>query len=247
MQKLCRENERVDDLQNGFFLLQNPSMFCFGIDAVLLSAFCQVHPRERCLDLGTGNGILPILLCAKTRGKDFVGLEINPRSVSLARRSVEGNHLEEKIRIEEGDLREAKGLFGSSSFDVVVTNPPYMPGEGGKKSGDYDKALARHELACTLEDVARSAAEVLKEKGRLYMVHRPQRLSEILVTLSRHRLETKQLRLVYPFWDKAPNLVLIEAKLGAGSGMNVLPPLIVYEKPGVYTPEVLSMYGKEVS
>lgn len=239
------ENERLDDLQNGYMLIQNPKQFCFGIDAVLLAWFAKVKPGERALDMGTGTGIVPILMKARyPRGK-YVGLEIQEESAALARRSVAYNNLEEDIRIEQGDIREANAQFGASSFQVVTTNPPYMIGSHGLTGENQAKTIARHETLCTLDDVISQAASVLVPKGRFYMVHRPFRLAEIMSTMVRYGLEPKRMRLVYPYADKEPNLVLIEGMRGGNSRINVEKPLIVYDSPGVYTDEILEIYGRE--
>ena len=189
---LVYPGERVDDLQNGLYVIQNPEKFCFGMDAVLLSAFAKVKAGECVLDLGTGTGILPILLAAKTKGKHFTGLEIQEESADMACRSVRHNRLEE---------------------------------------------------LCTLEDIIRESARILKAGGRFYMVHRPFRLAEILTAMCEAKLEPKRMRLVYPYVDKEPNMVLIEGIRGAKSRMTVDPPLIVYEKDGSYTREILEYYG----
>lgn len=238
-----KEHERLDDLQNGYFIIQNTENFCYGMDAVLLSDFAKVKPGERALDLGTGTGIIPILLNAKTRGEHFTGLEIQEESAEMARRSVAYNHLEEKIAIQTGDIKEAAAIFGPASFSVVTSNPPYMTGNHGLTNAHLPKAIARHEVLCTLEDVISQAAKVLKQKGRFYMVHRPFRLAEIMVLMSKYRLEPKRMRLVYPFVDKEPNMVLIEGLMGGNARITVEKPLIVYEKPGVYTREIMEIYG----
>ncbi|MEG1292182.1 MAG: methyltransferase, partial [Lachnospiraceae bacterium] len=168
------EQERLDELhRNGYFIIQDPARFCFGMDAVLLSGFAQVKPEETVLDLGTGTGIIPILLEAKTAGMHFTGLEIQPESADMARRSVLYNHLEDKITIEIGNIKDASAQFGASSFHVVTTNPPYMTGHHGLTNSNKAKAIARHEILCTLEDVIRESAKLLKPQGRFYMVHRP--------------------------------------------------------------------------
>ena len=173
--------ERLDELhRNGYSIIQNPSKFCFGMDAVLLSGFANVKPGETAIDLGTGTGIIPILLEAKTQGEHFTGLEIQPESADMARRSVVYNHLEDKINIEIGNIRDASEQFGASSFHVVTTNPPYMTGQHGLTNPNEAKAIARHEILCTLEDVIRESAKLLKPQGRFYMVHRPFRLAEIM-------------------------------------------------------------------
>ena len=239
-----KAGERIDELQrNGYQIIQNENGFCFGMDAVLLSGFAKMKRGENALDLGTGTGIIPILLEAKTEGRHFTGLEIQETSADMAQRSVCLNDLNEKVEIVRGDIKEAADLFGKASFDVVTSNPPYMTGQHGLVNPDMPKAVARHEILCTLEDVIGQASALLKENGRFYMVHRPFRLAEIMVTMSRYRLEPKRMKLVYPFVDKEPNMVLIEGLKGGRPRVTVEKPLIVYEKPGVYTSEIYDIYG----
>lgn len=238
-----KEHERLDDLQNGYYIIQNTQDFCYGIDAVLLSGFAKVKPGERALDMGTGTGIIPILLKAKTQGKHFTGLEIQERSAEMARRSVAYNHLEDTVTIQTGDIKEAAAIFGRASFSVVTCNPPYMTGSHGLTNPHLPKAIARHEVLCTLEDVISQASQVLEPHGRFYMVHRPFRLAEIMGLMMKYKLEPKRMRLVYPFVDKEPNMVLIEGLSGGNPRITVEPPLIVYEKPGAYTKEIREIYG----
>lgn len=239
-----KAGERIDELQrNGYQIIQNENGFCFGMDAVLLSGFAKVKRGENALDLGTGTGIIPILLEAKTEGRHFTGLEIQETSADMAQRSVCLNDLNEKVEIIRGDIKEATDFFGKASFDVVTSNPPYMTGQHGLVNPDMPKAVARHEILCTLEDVIGQASALLKENGRFYMVHRPFRLAEIMVTMSRYRLEPKRMKLVYPFVDKEPNMVLIEGLKGGRPRVTVEKPLIVYEKPRVYTSEIYDIYG----
>ncbi len=239
-----KPGERLDDLQrNHFQIIQNPRRFCFGMDAVLLSGFAKAKAGARVLDLGTGNGIIPILMAAKTEAEHLTGLEIQPESVDMAKRSVLLNDLTERVSIVEGDIKSASGLFGAAVFDVVTCNPPYMPGQHGLVNSDQAKALARHEIACTFEDVAREAGKLLRPGGTFYLVHRPFRLAEIISTLLTYKLEPKRMRLVYPFVDQEPNMVLLEACRGGNSRMRVEPPLIVYKEPGVYMPEIYEVYG----
>ena len=239
-----KEGERLDELhRNGYQIIQHSGKFCFGMDAVLLSGFVRVKPGERALDLGTGTGIIPILLRGKTEGRDFTGLEIQEESADMARRSVAYNHLEESISIVTGDIKEAAALFGAASFDVVTSNPPYMTGNHGLDNPEQPKAIARHELLCTLEDVVRETSKVLRPGGRFYLVHRPFRLAEIMTVLVKYKLEPKRMRLVYPFVDKEPNMVLLEALSGGRSRITVEKPLIVYKEQGVYTDEIYDIYG----
>lgn len=237
-------HERLDELhRNGYWIIQDPGRFCFGMDAVLLSGFAKVKPGERALDLGTGTGIIPILLEAKTKGEHFTGLEIQPESADMAARSVAYNHLEEKITIVTGDIREASARFGAGSFEVITTNPPYMIGQHGIQNDASAKTIARHEVLCDLDDILRESAKMLKQGGRFYMVHRPFRLAEIFSKMVAYHIEPKRMRLVYPFVDKEPNMVLIEGLRGGKSRLTVEKPLIVYKEPGVYMPEIYDIYG----
>ena len=241
---VLKPGERLDDLQlSGYMIIQDPERFCFGVDAVLLTDFVKVKKEERVLDLGTGTGVIPILLEAKTNGAHFTGLEIQEESADMARRSVAYNHLEESVSIVTGDIKEAAALFGAASFDVVTCNPPYMTGNHGLVNPEQPKAVARHEILCTLEDVVGQTAKVLRPGGRFYLVHRPFRLAEILTLLVQYKLEPKRMRLVYPFVDKEPNMVLIEALSGGRSRITVEKPLIVYKAQGVYTDEIYEVYG----
>lgn len=239
-----KSDERLDDLQiNGYEIIQHPGKFCFGMDAVLLANFACVKQKECALDLGTGTGIIPILLTAKTEGMHFTGLEIQEESADMARRSVVHNHLEEKVDIVTGDIKEAAELFGPASFDVITTNPPYMIGHHGIENPSDAKAIARHEVLCDLNDILRESARILKPRGRFYMVHRPFRLAEILSKMIQVGIEPKCMRMVHPFVHKEPNMVLIEGMRGANSRMRVEPPLIVYKEQGVYSEELLLEYA----
>lgn len=239
-----KEHERVDDLERcGYKIIQNPEAFCFGMDAVLLSSFAKVFEKERAIDLGTGNGIIPILLRGKTAGRDFTGLEIQEESAAMARRSVMLNDLESDINIVTGDIVGASALFGAAAFDVVTSNPPYMIGMHGIKNPDDAKAIARHEIKCTFDDIAREASKLLKEKGRFYLVHRPFRLPELFETMKKYKLEPKRMIMVYPYVDKEPNMVLIEGIKGGRARLTVEKPLIVYKETNVYTDEIYDIYG----
>lgn len=241
---ILKDKERLDTLQrNGYQIIQNPEKFCFGMDAVLLSGFVKVKPGATVLDLGTGTGIIPILLEAKTKASHLTGLEIQEESADMARRSVALNGLSSKIDIVTGDIKEAGSLFKAASFDVVTSNPPYMIEEHGLQNPDAPKAIARHEILCTLKDVVGQGAHVLKPGGHFFMVHRPFRLAEIFAVMQEYKIEPKRMKIVYPYVDKEPNMVLIEGIKGAKPRMTVESPLIVYEKPGVYTQEIYDIYG----
>lgn len=244
MMNNLKPGERLDDLQTkGYEIIQHPGRFCFGVDAVLLSSFAKVRKGERALDLGTGTGILPILLEAKNEGSYYAGLEIQEESADMAARSVLHNGLSDKIEIITGDIKEAAAIFGAASFEVVTTNPPYMIGGHGIKNDNDAKYIARHEVLCSLDDILRQSAKLLKEKGRFYMVHRPFRLAEILAKMSQYGIEPKRMRLVHPYVDKEPNMVLVEGLRGGRPRITVEAPLIVYEKDGTYTEELLRVHG----
>lgn len=239
-----KEKERIDDLQrNGYRIIQNPEKFCFGMDAVLLSGFANAKETDRLLDLGTGTGIIPLLMEAKYKCRELIGLEIQEESADMAARSVALNNLTEKIQIVTGDIKEADSLFASASFDCITCNPPYMIGQHGLQNPEGPKAIARHEVLCTFEDVARVTAKLLKPGGHFFLVHRPFRLPEIMTTLSQYKLEPKRMQLVYPYVDKEPNMVLLEAVRGGNPRMTVEKPLIVYKEPGVYMQDIYDVYG----
>lgn len=238
-----KEGERLDDLgRKGYQIIQNPNSFCFGIDAVLLTGFAKIKDGANVLDMGTGTGIIPILLEAKTNAKHLTGLEIQEESADMAYRSVLYNHLEDKIDIVTGDIKEASSIFGKGTFDVVTSNPPYMIGSHGLTGTNDKKTIARHEVLCTFEDIAREAALLLKPGGTFYLVHRPFRLVELFTTLTRYHLEPKRMKMVHPFVDKEPNMVLIEAKKDGKSRIEIEAPLIVYKAKGQYTDEIYDIY-----
>ena len=244
MEVLIKETERIDELQrNGYRIIQDSGRFCFGMDAGLLSGFAKAKEKDRVLDLGTGTGIIPILMEAKTKARELKALEIQPESADMARRSVALNQLEHKIEIITGDIKEADKIFPAASFDVVTCNPPYMIGQHGLVNPESPKAIARHEILCTLEDVIYQGARVLRPGGSFYLVHRPFRLVEIMTLFTKYKMEPKRMQLVYPYVDKEPNMVLIQATKGGKSRLTVEKPLIVYEKPGVYTAEICEIYG----
>lgn len=236
--------ERLDDLErNGLKIIQDPGRFCFGMDAVLLSGFAAAPEGGRVLDLGTGTGIIPILMSAKTKAKELIGLEIQQESADMAERSVKLNDLCDRVKIVHGDIKEAGQIFDAASFDVVTSNPPYMIGGHGLQNPDAPKAIARHEIMCDLRDVVAAAVRLLKSGGKFYMVHRPFRLAEIMVVMHEMGLEPKRMQLVYPFIDKEPSMVLIEGARGGKSRITVERPLIIYEAPGRYTREIYDIYG----
>lgn len=240
-----KPGERLDDLQiNGYHIIQHPEKFCFGMDAVLLSSFAGCQPDSKVVDFGTGTGVIPILLTAKTKASHIDALEIQEESADMAQRSVQLNGLTDKIKIIQGDIKEASDLLGKASYDYVITNPPYMNNDHGLKNPELPKAIARHEILCSLEDVIREGACVLRPGGHFIMVHRPFRLIEIITCLTRYKLEPKRMRFVHPFADKEPNMVLIDAVRGGNSMVKIESPLVVYATQGQYTQEILDIYNR---
>jgi len=241
-----KENERIDDLQrNDLKIIQNSGKFCFGMDAVLLTGFACDYIRNgsSVIDLGTGTGIIPILLSAKCRAKKFVGLEIQEESADMARRSVALNNLQDKIDIVTGDIKEAGNIFTPASFQVVTCNPPYMIDNHGLKNVDAPMTIARHEVLCSLEDVVSSASKLLVSGGHFYMVHRPFRLAEIFVLMNKYHMEPKRMQMIHPYIDKEPNMVLIDATKGGKPRLTVEKPLVIYKEPGIYHEDVYDIYG----
>ena len=248
---LMREGERADDLLNGYFLLQDPRTFCFGIDAVLLSHFPEIRKNDRILDLGCGSGVIPHLaagIADQMFGADagritIEGLEIQAAEADRAQRSAAGNGLADRIRIRCGDMRRIRDLYKGNAFSLVYANPPYMAAGNGIPNPEDALALARHELTCTLEDAVRETARLLRNGGRTAWVYRPHRLTELFAVMRKYRLEPKRLKFVHPFADREANMVLIEASKGGGSFLKVEAPVIVFRAPGEYTPEIREVYG----
>lgn len=242
-----KEGERLDDLQrNNLYIIQDPERFCFGMDAVLLSGFAAAHTVSSCrqiLDLCTGNGIIPLLLSAKTKADHITGLEIQPEMADMALRSVSMNSLNDKITIINCDIKEASAHVRMASFDMVTVNPPYFKaGHGITNPGD-SKTISRHEVACTLNDVLAVSAAALKNGGYFYMVHKPQRLADVIHEMRNAGIEPKTLKQVHPYISSEASMLLIEGRKGAGAEMRIEPPLIIYGKDGKYTGEMYTIYG----
>ncbi|MCR5301193.1 MAG: tRNA1(Val) (adenine(37)-N6)-methyltransferase [Lachnospiraceae bacterium] len=238
------EGERVDDLERcGYKIIQDTGKFCFGMDAVLLSGYAYAKRGEKVLDLCSGNGIIPILMAAKTQAERFVGIEEQKDVADMAKRSVAANGLTERINIICANIKDTEEYLQKGVFDVVTCNPPYMINEHGIKNPDSPKAIARHEILCDFEDVARTAAAMLRPGGRCFIIHRPFRLTEIFETLTKYGLEPKRMKLVHPYINREPNMVLLEADLMGRRRLTVERPLIVYESPNCYTKEIYDIYG----
>lgn len=241
---MIKTQERVDDLQlKELKIIQNPDWFCFGIDAVLLADFAEAGKRAKVMDLCTGNGIIPLLLYGKNKGGRISGLEIQSEIAEMAARSVRLNGLQDVISIQHGDASLVKERERAHSYDVVTMNPPYKPLGHGMVNPKDHKAIARHEITADLEALIESAAYLLNSQGRFYMVHRPQRLMDILALMRKYQIEPKRIRLVYPKKGKQPNIVLVKGILGGKPDLILDPAFFVYDENGEYTPEVHRIYG----
>ncbi len=248
MEIKLKENERIDDLEyKGLKIIQNKNGFCFGIDSVLLSDFAkEIRNNSKVLDLGTGTGILCILLSAKTKLQKIYGIDVQEEVVEMAKRSVILNNLEEKIEIIHKNIKELGEIFEKNSFDSIVSNPPYKKSNTGKTNEKENKFISRHEVTATLEDFIKISFDLLKDKGSFYMVHRPERLAEIIFTLKKYKLEPKTIRFVHSTYEEEPKLVLIKSVKNAKEFLKVEKPLIVYNEKGEYTEEILKIYNKNI-
>lgn len=239
-----KENERIDDLQlKGLKIIQDTNGFCFGMDAVLLANFCNIKKNSLVVDLGTGTGIIPLILWGKNQIKKIYGIEIQQEVSEMAQRTMKINGLDQKIEIVNEDLKEIFNVLGVNRYDVVVSNPPYM-GRGNGIVNPYDKkAISRHEIACNLEDVILSASKLLKHNGKFYLVHRPHRIVDIFCILRQYKLEPKEIRFVHPKVSSKPNMVLIKAIKAAKPELKFRTPLYVYKDNGEFTTEIHEIYG----
>lgn len=243
--ELLRPGERIDDLKRGGYrLIQDPEQFCFGVDAVLLAWFLKVKPGEKALDFCTGTGAVMMLADARYPGGTWTGLEIRKDMAEMAGRSVLLNGTGDHMEAVEGDLKEASKRFGKARFDVISVNPPYKRAGSGLKNPLEAKAVARHEILCTLDDVLKEAAILLKDGGRFYMVHRPERVAEILSKMRENRLAPKDLVFVHPFEEKDATMVLVSGIRNGKNDVKVGAPIVLYRAPGVYTERYLRIYSE---
>lgn len=245
--EFLRDDETLDDLQlKGIHVIQKKHAFRFGVDAVLLANFAKVRRNAKVVDLCTGTGIIPFILAGKTCASNLVGVEIQEEFVDMANRSANYNNLAGKIKFINGDLKDIELIKSITKVDIVTVNPPYKLHNSGLISLNDKDAIARHEICCTLEDVIIASRILLKDSGRLYMVHRPDRLADILCTMRKHKIEPKRIRMVHPSVNKAPNIVLIEGQRDGGSFLKWEPPLYVHTQDGGYTQEIINMYNSNV-
>ncbi len=246
METILKENERIDDLEfKDLKIIQNKKGFCFGIDSVLLSDFAKnIKNNSEVLDLGTGTGIIPILLCGKTKLKKVIGIEIQKEVANMAERSSKLNNLEDRFQVLNENILNLNKIYENQSFDVIVTNPPYKKKDSGIINDDERKIISRHEITANLEDFIKVSKDLLKDKGEFYMVHRPERLVDILSVLRKYKIEPKEMKFVYSNKDKPPKLLLIKGIKNAKPYLRVHENLYIYDENGNYTEKILKIYNK---
>lgn len=242
------ENERIDDLEyKGLKIIQNKDGFCFGVDSILLTDFAkEIKEGSKVIDLGTGTGIIGILLSKKINLSKIIGVEIQKEVYEMAKKSIKLNQLEEKFEIINANIKELQEKIQMNTFDAVVTNPPYKKIGTGITNENNKKLISRHEITATLEDFIKITNRLLKDNGSLYMVHRPDRLVDIIENLRKFKLEPKKIKFVYPSVGKEANLVLIKATKNAKPFLKIEKPLYIYNEKGKYTDEILKIYEKKI-
>lgn len=241
-----KENERIDDLEyKGLKIIQNKKGFCFGIDSVLLSDYAKnIKKNSNVIDIGTGTGIISLLLCKKTELNKIYGIELQEEVADMAKRSIKLNGLENKIEIINKNIKDIFEILEPNKYDAIVTNPPYKKLDTGLKSEDKKQLISRHEVECTLEDIIEKSYKLLTSNGEFYMVHRAERLVDIMYYLRKYKLEPKNIRFVHSKKDEKPNLILIRAVKNAKEFLKIAKPLVIYKDNGEYTDEILKIYNK---
>ncbi len=242
-----KENERIDDLEyKGLKIIQNINGFCFGVDSVLLSDYAKkIKRNSKVIDIGTGTGIISLLLCKKTELKKIYGIEIQSEVAEMAKRSAKLNNLEDTFEVINVNIKNVFEVLNPHQYDVVVTNPPYKRVDTGVKSSDEKQLISRHEVECTLEDIVMQSSKLLKDLGEFYMVHRAERLVDIMCLLRKYKLEPKNIRFVHSKANEKPNLILVRAVRSAKEFLKIDTPLVIYKENGEYTDEILEIYGKK--
>jgi tRNA1Val (adenine37-N6)-methyltransferase len=249
-----KENERIDDLGiNDLKIIQNTDYFCFGTDSVLLANFITSNSSNNIiLDLCSGGGVIPIIVSAKYKCSKVFAIELQDEMFDLLKRNIELNKLEEKISIMQGNITDFSSIrqniikeTGSGSVNIITVNPPYKPKGRGIGNEHNVKYIARHEEMCNLEDIFLTSSKLLEYKGKLYLVHKPERIVDLLAIARKYNLEAKRIRYVYPRVDTKPSIVLIEYIKGGGNETLMLPALIEYNEDGSYTDEIYKIYGME--
>lgn len=242
--ELIKENERLDDLEyNGLKLIQNPNWYCFSSDAVLLANFVKAKSQDIVVEFGLGNGVISILIAGKTNAKKIIGFEIQANTADLANRNIMFNNLQDRIEVLNNDFKEASSILGKETVNIVVANPPYFSVDSGMKSEFKERAISRQETTCTLEEMIKNASEILKYSGKMYMIHKTERMAEVIASMVNNKLEPKKITLIYPKQNKKADTFIIEAQKMGKPGL-IINSLIVYEKNGTMTTEAKKLYGK---
>lgn len=241
------KNERIDDLEfKGLKIIQNTEEFCFGMDSILLVNFAkEIKKDSKVIDLGTGTGIIPILLSKKIEAKSIIGIEIQQNMAEMANRSVFLNNLQDNVKIINEDIKNLEKIFEKGTLDSVITNPPYIKSNSGLRNESEGKLISRHEVKCVLEDVIKITSYLLRNNGSFYMVHRPERFVDIAVLMRKYKIEPKKIRFVYPYKTKEANLILIKGVKNGKAFLKMDKPLYVYEENGQYSQEILEIYDKK--
>lgn len=242
-----KENERIDDLEyKGLKLIQNKDGFCFGVDSVLLSDYAKrIKKNSKVVDIGTGTGIISILLCKKTELSKIYGIEIQSDVAEMAERSAKLNNLQDKFEVINTNIKDVLEILEPHKYDAIVTNPPYKKVNTGVKSIDKKQLISRHEVECTLEDIIEKSSKLLKDLGEFYMVHRAERLVDIMCLLRKYKLEPKNIRFVHSKANEKPSLILVRAVRSAKEFLKIDKPLVIYKENGEYTDEILEIYDKK--
>lgn len=244
MEELVFKGETIDDLQNGYRIIQKSHSFRYGVDAVLLADFADIKQKHSVVDLGTGTGVIPILIYARKKPTEITAVEIQKDMADMAERSIKLNGLEKSIKVLSMDLRDTPKILGKARYDCVVTNPPYVKKECGINNPSETKAIARFEIMCSLEEVLMTARELLKPGGKLFMVHRTDRLADIIYEMRNNGIEPKRIRFVHPSIGKRPNLLLVEGARGGKKELKFMDPLYIHDNNGEYTEEIHRIYGR---
>ncbi len=244
-----KENERIDDLQyKGLKIIQNNKGFCFGIDSVILSDFAKnIKVDSKVVDLGTGSGVIGLLLCKKTKLKEIIGVEIQDNVAEMAERSIKLNGLENKFKIFKVNIKELfeKKMLEKNKYDVVVMNPPYKEAGTGKTNENEGKLIARHEVKATLLDFIKTASELLKDRGELYIVHKPERTVDIMQKMRENKIEPKEIKIVYPYKNAGASIILIKGVKGGKKFLKIDEPLYIYKENGEYTEQIKEIYNQD--
>lgn len=239
------DNERIDDLgYKNLKIIQNKKEFCFGIDSVLLANFAKhIKKNSKVIDLGTGTGIITILLATRCEVNKIIGVEIQKQMAEMATRSIKLNNLQDKIEILNEDIKYLDNIFQNGEFDVVITNPPYRKDNTGLQNINEGNSIARYEVKCNLDDILSVSSKLLKDGGEFYMIHKLERIIDIAETMRKYQIEPKELQLIFTNKDAKPNLILIKGIKKAKQFLKINKSIYIYEEKGKYSNDILRIYN----